>query len=69
MALPVELTTPAIKILPLTVFPVTVKLPNVPSCVKLDIVTLAFKVLPLKALALGFPPPEIPVRKAPLPKT
>ena len=49
--LPVALTNPPVNRLPPMVFPVTVKLANVPTCVKLEYSTFELSVLPTKALA------------------
>ena len=47
----VALINPPVKILPPVVFPVTVRLASVPTCVKLEYSTFELSVLPLSALA------------------
>ena len=53
--------------LPLVIFPVTANDPNVPTVVKLEIVTLELIVLPVNALA-ATPDAVTPVNWLPLPK-
>ena len=51
ITLPVADISPPVNKLPAVVFPVTVKLDNVPTCVKLEYNTFELSVLPTNALA------------------
>ena len=64
--LPVALINPPVNKLPLFVFPATLRLPSVPTCVKLEYSTVELNVLPVIALA-STPDAVTPVNKLPLP--